>query len=166
MKQEPRPFAPLRLGIWGPVMLWIALIWTMSGEPFAAKHTGNLLAAGLRFVFPDIGLDTLQMIHGILRKVAHLTEYAVLGGLGCNAFGRQQPDWSCVRRVLVSLAVAVSCALVDEGHQKLDPDRTGSLYDVLLDTAGAALGAGVVMRSGGVRVGPESEPGRTCDTED
>ena len=165
MEQEPRPFTRLWLRTWGPVALWVALIWAMSGEPFAAKHTGSLLAAGLRFVFPDIGLDTLQTIHGILRKVAHVTEYAVLGALNCNAFRCQEPDWTGPRLIRVSLVLALACALVDEGHQKLVPERTGSLCDVLLDTAGAALGTWVVVRSGAVRVGLESDPDRTCDAE-
>jgi VanZ family protein len=144
-------------------VLWIALIWTMSGEPFAANHTGSLLAAGLRFVFPDIRLDTLQTIHAILRKAAHVTEYAVLGALSCNAFRRQDPDWTGPRRVLVALALAVACALVDEGHQKLLPERTGSLRDVLLDTAGAALGTWVALRFGAVGARPRVR--RRLDSE-
>jgi VanZ family protein len=144
MKQVPRPVMRLWLRTWGPVVLWVALIWTMSSEPFAASHTGSLVAAVVRLVLPDIRLDTLQTIHAILRKAAHVIEYAMLGVLTCNAFRRQEPGWSGVRRVLFTVALGVACALVDEGHQALVPARTGSHRDVLLDTTAAALAAWLV----------------------
>jgi VanZ family protein len=156
---------PPWLRTWGPVVLWVALIWTMSSEAFAASHTGSLVAAGLRLLFPDIRLDTLQTIHAILRKAAHVIEYAMLGALTCDAFRRQDPDWCGARRVLVTVVLAVGCALVDEGHQALVPARTGSLWDVLLDTTAAALGAWLVVRFGAVRVGPQPEADGTCNAE-
>jgi VanZ family protein len=141
MKRGPRWLTLLWLRTWGPVVLWVAFILTMSSEPFAARHTGSLVAAALRLVFPDIRVETLQTIHAILRKVAHVVEYAMLGALSCNALRRQGAGWFRVRRVLVILALALACALVDEGHQALIPARTGSPRDVLLDTMAALLGA-------------------------
>jgi len=158
-------FTRLWLRTWGPVVLWVAFIWTMSSEPFAASHTGSLVAAVLRLIFPDIQVETLQTIHAIVRKAAHVFEYAMLGALSCNALRRQGAGWIRARPVLVILALAVGCALVDEGHQALVPERTGSLWDVLLDTTAAVLGAWVVERFGAVRIESKAEPDRACDVE-
>jgi VanZ family protein len=43
-----------------------------------------------------------------------------------------------------ALGIAVLYAATDEFHQNFVPNRTGSLKDVGIDTAGALLGLGIV----------------------
>lgn len=72
--------------------------------------------------------------HGLLRKVAHFTEFACLGAfLTRFMFLLKKPR-------LLALAGAFLVACCDETIQRFVPDRGPSLKDVLIDTSGAALG--------------------------
>ena len=62
----PRP-----LLLWGPVVLWAALIFALSAVPSLGTGLG--------------GWDT------VLRKCAHVTEYAILALLLYRALGRELP---------------------------------------------------------------------------
>jgi VanZ family protein len=66
----------------------------------------------------------------VLRKAAHLGEYAILGALLLRALDRALPAF------LVAVAYAVS----DEIHQRFVAGRHASPVDVLVDAAGIALG--------------------------
>jgi VanZ family protein len=98
------------LTVWLPVLVWAAIIFTLSSIPS--------LSTGL-------GLwDT------ILRKGAHVTEYAVLGALLYRALGREAP----------ALAAGIAYAGTDELHQHFVRGRHGSPVDVAIDAVGVALG--------------------------
>ena len=85
-------------------------------------------------------------IHGVTRKIAHLTEYALLGLLAARAFRGSPRDWLRDRWFLASLALVVVYALVDEYHQTFVPSRTGSIYDSLIDIAGGFAALVIVNR--------------------
>lgn len=77
-----------------------------------------------------------------VRKLAHMTEYAVLAVLfllAFLAFGK--------RRFLFPAAVGCCfCyALTDEFHQMFVEGRAGRFTDVLIDTAGAAIAMAVLF---------------------
>jgi VanZ family protein len=104
------------LTVWLPVVAWAAVIFTLSSIP--ALSTG-------------LGLwDT------ILRKGAHLTEYAILGGLLYRALEREAP----------ALAAGIAYATTDELHQHFVRGRHGSPVDVAIDALGVALGMLVWLR--------------------
>lgn len=77
-------------------------------------------------------------IEGYMRKLAHFTEYAAMGFLICWIlelwFAR-----SGRRHLLNVLWISVSAA-ADEIHQLFVPGRSGSPWDVLLDTTGGIFG--------------------------
>jgi VanZ family protein len=115
------------LSLWLPVLVWAALIFTLSSIPS--------LSTGL-------GLwDTL------LRKTAHLTEYAILGALLLRALGRELP----------ALALGAAYAVTDEVHQHFVEGRHASPVDVLLDTFGVAVGIIILRRLSQTR--PVSDAG-------
>ena len=68
-----------RIAGWLLLLVWAGVIWTFSGTSFDAPNTSRLLAPLLRFLFPDIGPEGLERAHFLVRKSAHLAEYAVLG---------------------------------------------------------------------------------------
>jgi len=77
--------------------------------------------------------------HGLLRKVAHFTEFACLGAcLTHFLFLLKKPR-------LLALAGAFLVACCDETIQRFVPDRGPSFKDVLIDTSGAALGMIVLL---------------------
>lgn len=83
----------------------------------------------LRFLLPGASNSTIAVLHGLIRKGAHFTNYGIL-------------FWILIRgpmagRPWKALMLCVCYAFLDEGHQILVPGRTPSLYDVALDSSGA-----------------------------
>lgn len=75
---------------------------------------------------------------GVLRKIAHFTEFFTLGMLLAWLWGmRQKTYWL---PALIGLAVAC----IDETIQIFVPGRGPGVRDVLIDFAGVALGIGVL----------------------
>jgi VanZ family protein len=101
---------------WAPVVLWAAVIFAFSSVPSLGT-----------------GLGTWDLV---LRKLAHLTEYAILGALLARAVGAA---WLAV---LLGALYAAS----DEVHQHFVRGRHGVWYDVVIDTVGVTIGVLVWQR--------------------
>ena len=102
--------------VWLPVLVWAAVIFTLSSIPSLSTGLG--------------AWDT------ILRKGAHLTEYAILGGLLYRALGREP----------LALAVGIAYAATDELHQYFVRGRHASPVDVAIDAVGVAVGMLIWLR--------------------
>ncbi|SFT32828.1 VanZ like family protein [Lachnospiraceae bacterium XBD2001] len=80
--------------------------------------------------------DTVTII---VRKGAHMAEYAILGFLLAGALE--------IRHLfilwLVAWMIAIAYAGTDEFHQTFVPGRSGELRDVCVDGAGALIGVSV-----------------------
>src|SRR5438067_13403916 len=98
------------LTLWLPVVAWAAVIFALSSIPHLSS-----------------GLGTWDYV---LRKCAHVTEYAILGALLLRALGRQLP----------AFLAAVAYAATDEFHQHFVRGRHPSPVDVAIDAAGVVLG--------------------------
>jgi VanZ family protein len=89
------------------------------------------------------------VVHLITRKIAHFTEYAILGFLAARAF-RMSPRTAIRSRwFLISLILVVTYALVDEYHQSFVPTRTASLWDSFIDISGGLTALLLVRRRKG-----------------
>lgn len=75
---------------------------------------------------------------GLLRKVAHFTEFATLGV--CLRWLLGMMDTKRWRQLLIPLAAAFVTACIDETIQIFVPLRGPGVKDVAIDTAGAVLG--------------------------
>ena len=95
---------------WGPIVLWAAVIFAFSSIPSLSS-----------------GLGTWDLI---LRKIAHLSEYAILGALLVRA----------VQRPAVAILAGGLYAVTDEFHQHFVRGRHAAWYDVLIDTVGVTIG--------------------------
>ncbi len=71
---------------------------------------------------------------GLLRKLAHFTEFTALGMLLCWRFAMAGKSW---KGAFLSGAAA---ACVDETIQRFIPDRGPSVRDVCIDSAGVLTG--------------------------
>ena len=127
---------------WVPPGLWMALILWLSGSTFSAEQTGALLGPLLHWLLPWASDALVDLVHGGLRKLDHLTLYAILAFLWYRAFtgGRGLPPRAAARLAFV---IAAAWAGVDEGHQAITPSRSGSLVDVGIDSPGAATALAV-----------------------
>ena len=98
------------LSLWLPFVLWAGVIFAFSAVPSLGT-----------------GLGTWDLV---LRKLAHVYEYALLGFLLARA----------VRRPAVAVVLAAAYAVTDEIHQTFVEGRHGAPRDVAIDTVGALLG--------------------------
>jgi VanZ family protein len=98
------------LTVWLPVFAWAALIFALSSIPSLSTGLGTW--------------DT------ILRKAAHIAEYAVFGALLYRALEREA----------AALAAGIAYAATDELHQHFVSGRVGSVVDVAVDAVGLAAG--------------------------
>jgi VanZ family protein len=127
------------------------LILIASGDLMSAEHTSRFLVPFLRWIVPDISPATVTLIQLLVRKGAHVTEYAILAALLWRAFDRgQQAFW---RATAITFAIAAVYASLDEFHQSFIPSRTGAFEDVLIDCVGAMLGLAVCALAGFARSG-------------
>jgi VanZ family protein len=101
---------------WLPVVVWAGVIFAFSSVPSLSTHLGTW----------DL----------VLRKLAHMTEYAVLALLLLRA----------TRSYAWALALAVGYACTDEFHQTFVRGRHGSPIDVAIDGLGALIGLAVWRR--------------------
>ena len=119
------------------------LIFSASGDQLSFQHSSRLVGPFLRWLFPHLSDDSVNDIVVLVRKCAHLTEYAVLALLLWRALrkppGPNAPPWRWSQAGL-ALALVALYAASDEFHQTFVPSRNGCVSDVLLDTAGGALG--------------------------
>ena len=106
-----------RLSAWLPVLAWAAVIFALSSIP----HLGT-------------GLGTWDTI---LRKGAHVTEYAILGLLLVRALGRELP----------AFLIGVAYAITDELHQHFVGGRHSSPIDVAIDSTGVLIGVLILGRA-------------------
>jgi VanZ family protein len=126
----------------------MGLVLAMSSSALSAANTGGLINPLLTWALPWLRPEDIKLLHGIVRKIAHVTEYGVLGILWRRALVRSGTLASAAGS-WAALGISVSCAAVDETHQALLASRTGSAADVLLDSLGAVTGillAGVGWR--------------------
>jgi VanZ family protein len=125
-----------RLASWLPVVAWMAAITWFSTAHFDAEQTASILRPLLQWLLPWASAGQITALHLLLRKGAHLTEYAILAALWLRALHRERI--ASRRAGLITLLACAAWAFVDELHQAFEPTRTASALDVLLDTAGAA----------------------------
>jgi VanZ family protein len=104
------------VSLWLPVLAWAAVIFTLSSVPDLST-----------------GLGTWDLI---LRKCAHVTEYAVLGALLLRALGGDA----------AAFAAGIAYAASDELHQHFVEGRHAAVLDVAIDAAGVAAGV-LVLRT-------------------
>lgn len=106
-------------------------------EILASANTSVLLMAVLRALFGSVDPATFFAVHLALRKLAHVTVYAVLAALWFRALRGGLSGWQ-TRWAFGALAVCLGVALLDETLQSLMPSRGASLLDVGLDMLGAS----------------------------
>jgi VanZ family protein len=136
----------IRLAIWLLPLVWMAVIMWLSGGDFSAENTGSVLGPLFQWLLPWASTAQINALHGIVRKSAHVTEYAVLAALWFIAFTRAR-RWPPARAAWTALLIAIVWAFLDELRQAAEPSRTASVGDVAFDTAGALM-ASAVARMG------------------
>ncbi len=115
--------------LWFSFILGLAFFSTML---FSHGNTFSIVEPVVRWYAPHASADTLATAHTVAREMGHFFIptlafwILVLGPL------RNRP--------IIALLACTVFACLDESFQTFSPGRTGSIFDVLLDTFGALFG--------------------------
>ena len=130
------------LKYWLPILLWFALIFVASGDTKSAQRSSRIIGPLMRWLFPDISEETIDLAILFSRKCAHFIVYGVMAFLFWRAFRKPVKDdarpwsWAEARYALIGVVIY---AITDETHQAFVPSRQGSVLDVFIDTVGGAM---------------------------
>ena len=125
------------LKYWWPAILWAILIASFSTETFTSENTSRVIIPVLRWFLPHAMPETLSLIHHVIRKSAHFTEYFILSLLLLHALRAGSRDFG-LRWALIVIFIVAGYAALDEFHQSFVPGRGAAVTDVMLDTSGGA----------------------------
>lgn len=150
--------------LWVLLFSWMGVIFLFSSQDgtSSAHLSSGLVHRFVLFFLPKhlSGNETLVgTLEFIVRKGAHMTEYAVLAILALAQirayflWKKDLPEESSSAqnglRPLFQLGISVGFvflyACTDEFHQTFISDRSGQFRDVLIDTAGGLLGGLVFL---------------------
>ncbi len=125
---------------WLPVILFACFIFWMSTETFSSEHTFSVVTTIMSFLASGLSAEEVDLIHAIIRKIAHVVEHLILGFLLFRAFrGHSSARWRW-RWLFRASIVVFLWAAGDEFHQSFVSTRTGSIVDVGIGRLGEALG--------------------------
>jgi VanZ family protein len=137
-----------RVFVWRLLTIaWSVNMFWMSTERFSGVHSESILRVVLRLLDFSVPPSTLDLINSTLRKVAHVTEYAILGLLVYRSLGNRVRSFSPLRVGTWCILSASVYSLTDELHQAFVPGRHASLVDCGIDTLGAAVAMLMVFAS-------------------
>ena len=131
----------------GPMVLLMLAIFIVSSDLGSADHTRPVLASIVRRFLPWLAQQMtpamIDVTDFIIRKVAHVTEYAILSLLVSRSVGIKMN--STMGERLVPAGISSLYALSDEFHQSFVPSRGATYTDVLWDTLGGIIGSAILF---------------------
>jgi len=114
------------------VILWMTLIFIMSSSnSIESNNQSNYIVNFISNILNITNIDTLSYV---IRKIAHLTEYLILGFLVNNMIKEYN------KKIYLSIIICILYAISDEIHQSLVPGRNPQVLDVLIDSVGSITG--------------------------
>lgn len=130
------PVLKNRLSRYGPLIIWAGLVFIGSSDLLSASHTGAFIVRPLHWLMPHASEGTIAAIHFAIRKLGHLTEYAILALFAARAFRTSANQQLRRRWFWISLLFVIVYSLSDEYHQSFVPSRGASIYDSMIDSVG------------------------------
>ena len=129
-------------------IVWIMVIFSFSlqsGEE-SGKLSGGIVAWIVSLFFPD-DFAHIELVHFLVRKAAHFTEYLILGIL--LSLTVREAKW--IKPVLIPWGIGTCVASCDETIQLFSDGRAGQITDVMLDSSGVLTGCmilaiGIMLR--------------------
>jgi VanZ family protein len=133
---------PNLLRAWWPAAVWVCIIAFESTDFFSSENTSSMLYSLLVRLFGHVDVHSFLVFHHYLRKTGHVIGYGMLSLLLLRGW-RATFGWIptlLLRATLLAWLGTLSVAALDEWHQSFIPSRTGTVWDVLLDSvAGVAF---------------------------
>ena len=124
--------------LWIPAILVAILISTFSTHYFSDQQTGRVILPVLHWLFPWATRRMLYLMHMGIRKLAHVTEFAIFSATVFRGIRGGRTGWH-ISWAVITLLIAAAYASLDELHQVFVPLRHASPRDVAIDAFGALL---------------------------
>lgn len=116
------------------MLLWMILIFTMSS--FDATESANQSNFIVNIITNIFKIENIELLSFIIRKLAHFTEYLILGFLTINMLNKNDIS----KKYLISILICIIYATSDEIHQIFVPGRACQIRDILIDSIGSITG--------------------------
>lgn len=127
-----------RLKYWIPAIGVAILISLFSTHYFSSQQTARVIIPFLHRLFPFATFRTLNRMHTLIRKLAHVTEFGLFSVAVFYGVRGDRSGWR-LKWALYTLLIAVTYAGLDEWHQSFVPQRDPRVRDVVIDAIGALL---------------------------
>lgn len=116
------------------VLIWMTIIFIMSSfDSVESSNQSNFIVDIIANIFK---IENIELLSFIIRKLAHYTEYLILGFLVINMFTKNNIN----NLYLISIILCIIYAISDEIHQIFIPGRACQLRDILIDSIGSITG--------------------------
>lgn len=130
-----------------PVVIWMIFIFYMSGKTGqeSSGQSGKIslfitnLLEKVRQDSPQEMQNLQDILELVIRKTAHMTEYAILFLLSYLATVKISMSQSGFYNRSIAVLISLLYACSDEMHQLLVPGRSGKMIDVGIDMAGVLI---------------------------
>ena len=116
------------------VLIWMIIIFIMSS--FNAEASANQSNFIVNIISNILNIENVRLLSLIIRKLAHFTEYLILGPLVINMFTKNNAK----KTYLLSILLCIIYAISDEIHQIFTPGRACQIKDILIDSVGSITG--------------------------
>lgn len=116
------------------IIIWAILVFKMSNQQGGESSGLSRRVTAIFFKSEEL----IEIIEPYVRKIAHFVEYAIGGILFISLFLTY--EWSDKKQMLISTLLGIWYAIIDEIHQLLVPERSGSIKDVIIDSLGICTG--------------------------
>lgn len=116
------------------VAIWMIIIFLMSS--FDATESANQSNFIVNIINNIFKIENIELLSFIIRKLAHFTEYLILGFLTINMLNKNDIS----KKYLLSILICIIYATSDEIHQIFVPGRACQIRDVLIDSIGSITG--------------------------
>lgn len=119
------------------IIIWMIIIFIFSA--MAGDDSSNLSSGVLYTILKIIPtLSESTTAHIIIRKLAHMIEYAILSALIINL--EHQLGYKIkLKQIAIAILCSALYALTDEFHQTFINGRSGNITDVGIDTSGTII---------------------------
>ena len=93
------------------MLLWMLVIFSASGDQRSFQHTSRIIEPFLHWLLPSLTAETVHTVVVLVRKAAHVSEYAVLTLLVWRVVGSYRPAsdrtnaWANARLTLLVVAL-------------------------------------------------------------
>ena len=111
------------------VILWMIFIFIMSS--FNSTESSNQSNFIINIIINIFNINTTEILSLIIRKLAHFTEYFILGILVYNMI------YNLNKKKYISIIICILYAISDEIHQLFVVGRSCNIIDILIDNFGS-----------------------------